>query len=637
MSAFRNKLTQSGRFFRSRLPSLFQTPPVEVLDVLFTQSRFGIVGGAVNGVVFLTLGSRYYSPTALIVWGTAITFTSIWRLMLLRQWTRRKTLPLDEKRLRLWFLLFEMGVLSAALIWSSLGYYFYDFQFGPASFLCLFFIAGMTAAAAQSFAAWLPTLYSFVVPMIAPLFFRMVSHEDSTFVGMSVVILVYGVAILSIARTISSYLNQVWRTSELNSGLLQEVQEKNRLLAKTNDQLIDSQLDIQLNTDVKSEFLAMMTHEIRTPLNGIKGLTELLSATSLNAQQRELVITLIKSSQHLITIVNDVLDFSKIEAKQLELEHKPFDLRVCVQDSVRLLSPRAREKGVALRVDVSPGVPQVLRGDSARTQQILLNLIGNALKFTEQGEVVVSVGVTALEDSSCSLCLSIKDSGIGIPEDKMDRLFKKFSQVEESTSRRFGGTGLGLVITKGIVDKMGGKIRVESEPGKGTTFHVEIDCAIAASSEIPVNTTEVLTINDKMAQNFPLEILIVDDNEVNLMVAQKFVKRLGYSAETAASGMEAIERSAAKQFDLIFMDISMPGLDGPDTVRNLRRVEAQGQRRTIYALTAHATKKEMDNCVAAGMDGYLTKPLEISGLVRAIQDAYHRKSIRTQNEQGKAA
>ena len=396
----------------------------------------------------------------------------------------------------------------------------------------------------------------------------------------------------------------VTKLRETNNTLERTVQERTRELKAARDQAMEA-------SRLKSQFLANMSHEIRTPMNGVLGAGNLLAATNLTDEQRAYVDILSSSGQALLTIINDVLDLSKIEAGRLELEPSTFTLLDPFTEVVNLLAPQASAKNVRLSLNADADLPLSVVGDSGRLRQVVTNLVGNAVKFTNVGHVLVDVSAESRSSGDIMLRCAVTDSGIGIAEQDIARLFTEFSQLDTSNARRFGGTGLGLAISDRLVRLMNGEIGCTPNPGGGSTFWFTAPFALARPDSLARNDVAVgstATPRGTAPASAPA-ILIVEDNETNALILTHMLKLLGYRSDTVSNGADALEAAARETYSTILMDCQMPVMDGFTTTRRLRSRFAGDPRIPIVAITATATTEDQERCLAAGMDDYLPKPI----------------------------
>lgn len=408
--------------------------------------------------------------------------------------------------------------------------------------------------------------------------------------------------------TLALSFNHMIDTLEHNTRNIRELKEAEEKLKKEKQRAEDSEKAKQL-------FLAKMSHEIRTPMNAILGFAKLLEESLETKEQKEFIHIIIKSGDDLLVILNDILDFSRMEAGKIAFENAPFNLRSIIQTTVLMMDLKSKQKGIALRYVIDDNIPEMLIGDSVRLNQILLNLVSNAVKFTEKGEI--SISVSRIEDNENYLLLDfgVKDTGIGILLEKQEKIFESFEQATNDTARKFGGSGLGLSIVKQLITMQNGEISVTSKPGHGSDFHFRL-------SFLKVKEKPNAIIPEQAEKVIPrgngINILVAEDNTLNQMLVTRVLKKQGFEIDVAGNGLIAIDKHKNNDFDVILMDLQMPEIDGYDATRRIRALDPPKKDIPIIAMSAHTIKGEYERCMEAGMNDFISKPFDANELYEKI-------------------
>lgn len=401
------------------------------------------------------------------------------------------------------------------------------------------------------------------------------------------------------------------------------VARDNRILNRIQDQLADARHENEEISRTKSSFLANMSHEIRTPLNGIIGLTDLLIQSEMSEEQHEKLVIIQKSADTLLNLTNDILDYTRLEAGKFKLGLTPFSLKTLITEIKDILEVSIRKREISFGIDIGENVSDNLIGDRRRIKQILINLLGNAMKFTMEGSICIEIQNITDTETDTTLLFRVKDTGIGISSEEKSKLFQYFSQVDTSETRKYSGSGLGLAISRELVSLMDGEIGVESEPGKGSVFWFTVK--LGKNHEEPINHESSVTVDNSDEQGIPeknsIRVLIAEDNKINQLVAMNFMKKLGYQADLVENGLEAVEACKKVFYDLILMDQMMPVMDGIEATAQIRGLgeEAKNPDIRIIALTANAMKGDREILLEAGMDDYIPKPVILKDVKEILE------------------
>ncbi len=596
---------------------------IKQVDLLYQQLPFSLLTTAIVSLLFLFFLSDFPNQKALQHWVILMLTVLFFRCCSI--FFYKKTRKKHSCSIKSAELLFVIGAALTGITWGALAFWIYPMTKEVGSrLLILIILVGITGGSVATLSYRKLPVTLFVSFTLLPIPFGLYQVPDSQNIAIGLALIIYTIFLLKNARVFQKNNEQLL--------LLEE-------LAVTREKkLRKSQQQAEEASRSKSEFLANMSHEIRTPMNAIIGMTRLVQETELDSVQKKYVGRIETSSTMLLGLLNSILDFSKIEAGQLILEEQPFLLETLLDNVYSTMIGLAREKKLTLILDQDKDVPEAFIGDAVRLGQILVNLVGNAIKFTDQGEVSIHVsqdGLASTEEKTV-LCFAVKDTGIGIPKEKQQHLFQSFQQADGSITRRYGGTGLGLAISRQLVQLMGGEISLSSTEGIGSTFSFTIVLPSCTKEEVQQVCRIDASSHGKVTR---LSVLLVEDNEANRELGTIILESSGQKVQVAENGLQALQLLSKSRFDVILMDVQMPEMNGVTATRVIRAVEEGREPETmltgellvqlkgrlggrhvpIIALTAHAMDSDRARCLDAGMDEYLTKPFQPEQVIEVLQ------------------